>query len=525
MPSTTFHSYLFTTYSSIVGHIFELEIITCIYASRASKIFPYKLGGRPLTVTMSASLFRSRQFRPKRNLKLLTILAPLGSRNPSSTPLPIIELATTHAVVLCMLFDFKAQLVNELLVSKGTYVKFCLRPGLGWLEVEQLNEAHSRGYVPALYVLIAINNELDPVTLEWLQATPATSSGEDSIDAASVTSSELFDFENFYPENIEIDRVVKTNRGFAFRLKLVMHKHDCLYIGKLATELEGLHAVLGLAHAVVPPFPTHANDSPAAYHAFVREVNHWWVQVLAARAVQRSQQLADFVALSVQVVQLALFTDAGCDRTLFGDEVEPVEAVLIPSNPVVSGQPSPVLEQDEVKTPIQDSFRHYLLGSELVFSRTMSLTLLTPAEDVTPDTPSTPPIDHNPPKLALAASVALRLLQELTSLPGPNPISGPRRSLRTKADAAEYIKIKIHLNNKEGDVIALKIKRTNLILVVYLKKLLSYKIYKDYSLIDHYTLQGLDQLVMGDEDLLVWLKCQRKAVLNLVRKRGRELDV
>ncbi|KAK6461945.1 hypothetical protein DFJ63DRAFT_206870 [Scheffersomyces coipomensis] len=88
-------------------------------------------------------------------------------------------------------------------------------------------------------------------------------------------------------------------------------------------------------------------------------------------------------------------------------------------------------------------------------------------------------------------------------------------------NAGDYIKIKIFLNNKEDDIVALKIKRNNLISIVYLKKLLSYKIYKDYNLVNHYRLQVSEtDEEMDDEELLKYIKDYNKISLKLIRVRG-----
>ena len=95
-----------------------------------------------------------------------------------------------------------------------------------------------------------------------------------------------------------------------------------------------------------------------------------------------------------------------------------------------------------------------------------------------------------------------------------------RQDSKVKEDMNnDFIKIKIYLDNDENDVIAVKIKRSNLISIIYLKKLLSYKIYRDYLLVNHYHLRVKHGGTMDDETLLKWIKTQTKASLVLVRSR------
>lgn len=539
---------------------------------------------------MSTGLFRLRPLRRGRNLKHLTILAPLSRRGAGAgavylAPSPIVE-ATRH-VILGMMYSFTGQLDQELTCAKGTYVKFILRPGLGWLEVETVVAPIRRGYVPALYVLIAVNNDVDPITLEWLQATPhpvvdddsagdtttdsagdttADSAGEttadtsadsagDSGDACSVALLELFDFENVYPETVAVDKAVRTSDGLALCLCLTMHRSDTLYIGKLVAELAALDAswrlgaiMFGLApgidvdpsiEAPALPSPPSAHDTTSLYQ-YCQQLNHYWHQVLDITQFKRSQQLADFIGSSVQVVcrDGKGVGDNDTTRTLFGDDAD-----------VVLRMTARALA---VHTPIElsfdlddssDAYRHYSLGLELLFLRLVKLQTVptTPVTSHThhpdfPDTPTTPPMEADVKRVAtpdLASTVKPTLVPAVatttttTSTPdndaqaapaGPPP-GPPRRQLKRGVEPLEYLKIKIHIQNDENDVIVLKIKRTNLILVVYLKKLVSFKIYKDYSLIDHYDLTPVDLAPLDDDGLLAWLKNQQKAVLNLLRIR------
>lgn len=105
-------------------------------------------------------------------------------------------------------------------------------------------------------------------------------------------------------------------------------------------------------------------------------------------------------------------------------------------------------------------------------------------------------------------------------------LQSPNELAKNKLGENELIKLKFYLNNQEDDIVLLRIKRSNLISIVYLKKLLSYKIYKDYNLIDHYSLeplpsQGLDPMKspMNDEEMLEYIKAHSKVGFRLIRTR------
>lgn len=95
-----------------------------------------------------------------------------------------------------------------------------------------------------------------------------------------------------------------------------------------------------------------------------------------------------------------------------------------------------------------------------------------------------------------------------------SPIFEPKNNFMS-----EFIKIKVMLNNRENDIIVLKIKNSDLTNMKDLKKLISYKIYKDTELINHYKLM-VNERSLKDEDLLNVIKSNFKTTLNLVRIRG-----
>lgn len=95
-----------------------------------------------------------------------------------------------------------------------------------------------------------------------------------------------------------------------------------------------------------------------------------------------------------------------------------------------------------------------------------------------------------------------------------SPIFEPQNNFMS-----EFLKIKVILNNKENDIIVLKIKNSDLTTLKDLKKLISFKIYKDTELINHYKLM-VNNKTLDDEELLNVIKSNYKTSLNLVRTRG-----
>ena len=144
-----------------------------------------------LCYKMSATLFRSKQYKSKKNLRALMISLPVLSNSSSSVLEPLL---LKHAVVLRALYDFQAEGECELLVSQGQYLLLVDKPGDGWLGVQIIEggNAAARGLVPASYVEIEVNDVVNPVSTEWLQDTSPLSTRE-RPQAASCTVDNTID--------------------------------------------------------------------------------------------------------------------------------------------------------------------------------------------------------------------------------------------------------------------------------------------------------------------------------------------
>lgn len=116
---------------------------------------------------MSTGLFKSKQFKSKKNLKGLLISPPVLANSTSamltqSSPLK-------QMVVLRAIYDFEAESEIETSIKKGDYLKLLDKPGDGWLYVQVLDQQYDhRGLVPASYVDIEVNDNASPVTKDWL---------------------------------------------------------------------------------------------------------------------------------------------------------------------------------------------------------------------------------------------------------------------------------------------------------------------------------------------------------------------
>lgn len=71
-------------------------------------------------------------------------------------------------IILVTKYDFLAESRDELCVKKGDVLKLLDRLPHGWVLVEFIDKIASPGLVPSLYVDIAVNDPIHPITLRWL---------------------------------------------------------------------------------------------------------------------------------------------------------------------------------------------------------------------------------------------------------------------------------------------------------------------------------------------------------------------
>ncbi|EGV66872.1 hypothetical protein CANTEDRAFT_112417 [Yamadazyma tenuis ATCC 10573] len=102
----------------------------------------------------------------------------------------------------------------------------------------------------------------------------------------------------------------------------------------------------------------------------------------------------------------------------------------------------------------------------------------------------------------------------------PNTPDFAASNFDTFKPQSEYVKVKVLFNNEDNDIIVLKVPRDSLTSLGDLKKIISYKIYKDEDLTNHYRLTVKDQAPVADTQLLQLVRASTKVTLNLVRIRG-----
>ncbi|WEJ95195.1 hypothetical protein PSN45_002708 [Yamadazyma tenuis] len=449
---------------------------------------------------MSESLLKSKQFRSRKNLKSLSISSPiLEASNSAAVPKtllsptsyfsnslslstlslsddrsntlptgrahsvdalvssPVSVDASFGTIILSAKYDFCAENAEELSIRRNDYLKLIDRPGDGWLRVRNVSNKRI-GLIPASYVKIAVNDLISPITHAWLTDVSA-------VDADSTADSrDLFDFEK-HPsiKHVNVSQVLSSQDRFWYRVDLKMSDNSNIYLLKCYQDFYNLHYSLSvLHHDNLPAFPQPFNS----VHHSVKDKKYM------ERLLVRCNELNVYMN---KLVKLGYYSDS--------DEL----------TEFLSVHPRVVNPENTDSRSINHQFG-CKVDTESIFSKSP----VTPVNDggrfdevTTPITPVTP----NTPDFAAS-------------------------NFDTFKPQSEYVKVKVLFNNEDNDIIVLKVPRDSLTSLGDLKKIISYKIYKDEDLTNHYRLTVKDQAPVADTQLLQLVRASTKVTLNLVRIRG-----
>ena len=565
---------------------------------------------------MSSSLLRSKQYRSRKNLKKLTISAPLCSpslanfNSPtinSSISLPISVTTNPRqnnsslpVIVLTAKYRFIAENPNELCIEPRDYLKLLERPGNGWLKVQMLDRYDLVGLIPASYVSIAVNDIINPISIEWLREYRKdaitdldTNQSDDETDVhlqnefsnqeADDEEEDLFDFEKHYPLQVEFKQVLfNSNKKFWYKIKFTYSNKitDKVYVAKFYQDFYELHVSLLAAFPDVPlprfpqPLMTSLlpNSNGKIEKTLVEQLNlqsealnRYTMELISIKKVQKSAEMSNFMNSCVQIrvpedestlveeTNEKLHPDSvdinTFDTHSYFSPTEPLPPLsCLTTNLAFVSLPTQLAfetlskrsqrQASYSKVPKSTSantlasYSSLIAGYEQEIEPTDSISLAESklnhnstsstsstdnslfAQQVL-DLPRTPTMDRTSEEITSPLTPLTPMMEDVENIK-KNHI----KPIPTQDN--DYIKIKIALDNGDDEMIAIKIRRSNLISIVYLKKIISFKIYKDYNLIDHYQLQIRNEEVRinTDELLLDYIKSNKKVNLRLARSRG-----
>lgn len=153
-------------------------------------------------------------------------------------------------VILVTKYPFTAESENELSVKKGDILKLLDRLNNGWLLVKFIDRVQSPGLIPATYVDIAVNDPLNPITLNWLQC--IQSNDKNIVDELSYLDLQFNKVEakfmtinnKPYPIQASISNFLLYNERYWYRLDIEYSDKSKSYICRYYQDFYNLHILL-----------------------------------------------------------------------------------------------------------------------------------------------------------------------------------------------------------------------------------------------------------------------------------------
>lgn len=521
---------------------------------------------------MSASLFRSKQFQSKKKLKKYLISAPVPADTSNIVLGKSAEEESGHAVVLITKYPFEAQEEGELSVKAKEYLKLLERPGNGWVLVKKVSAYDTKGLVPASYLDIAVNDSINPVTLEWLNEFKPVNIEKET--------------EQPFPKIIEVRNVCQdSNCGIWYRMEVTLSTNEVIQIGKYYEDIYKVHIDLATSgFEALPKIPHPPRSQSVDDSIKSSKVDRKHLQEILQRSAQITEYFKTLIKIDEILKSTIMFNFINDKRKINVNTLKLSDREII--DKIISGskdikeliqsstffsltEPLPPVENNTV-VPIgktkhgkfnnlkYSAYMHQVRNKKLSESTSsnslMSYTSLIEGYD---DSEQMAPIEEDTKKSALSISTT-DIIEQSSHLDSSaafssdstqdsvfsrepmkksnsqemalSPISithfdfdsvqslpaSPRRQSPNVQDSD--VKIKIYLNNLEDDVVIYRIKKSNLTSVDYLKKLLSHKIFRDSSKLNYKLEARKKGQEMNDAQLINYIKSLNKVHLNLIQK-------
>lgn len=150
-------------------------------------------------------------------------------------------------VILVAKFDFTAETKEELSVSKGDVLKLLDRLSNGWVLVKFIDKMHPPGLVPCLYVDIAVNDTMNPITLGWLHQNGSDES-KSFVDAqvkSLLADNVPLTINNTpYPLTVLVSHYLTYDDRFWYRVDVIYSTGQQGYLCRYYQDFYDLHALL-----------------------------------------------------------------------------------------------------------------------------------------------------------------------------------------------------------------------------------------------------------------------------------------
>lgn len=154
------------------------------------------------------------------------------------------------SVIVVAKYDFEAETADELSMRKGDVLKLLDRLANGWVLVKYVDRMVPPGLVPSLYVDIAVNDPMNPITVQWLhEVSLAGDSPNASFCDAQVRqlleSNAPLTFNNKpYPLTVLVSNYLMYENRFWYRVDVTYSTGEQGYLCRYYQNFYDLHVSL-----------------------------------------------------------------------------------------------------------------------------------------------------------------------------------------------------------------------------------------------------------------------------------------
>ncbi|KAI5963545.1 uncharacterized protein KGF55_002425 [Candida pseudojiufengensis] len=197
----------------------------------------------------SSSLPKTSSIIANKINSLSTPLRSLTISNPTTEDQNNFQTNLKSNIILITKFTFKSETSNELSIQKGDILKLLDIPSNGWLLVKFIDKLKPPGLVPAQYVDIAINDPINPITLNWLHSTDSSLSSSNIIKDHKFLNLQFNKIESKfqtinnkpYPILVSISNFALFKQRYWYRLDVELSNKSKIYLCRYYQDFYNLH--------------------------------------------------------------------------------------------------------------------------------------------------------------------------------------------------------------------------------------------------------------------------------------------
>lgn len=281
-------------------------------------------------------------------------------------------------VILVAKFDFAAETEGELSIKKGDVLKLLDRLANGWVLVEFIDKIASSGLVPSLYVDIAVNDPINPITLLWLHevapnGTVPSKTFNDVQVQMLLDNNTPFSINNkLYPLTVSVTNYLMYENRFWYRVDVTYSLGEQGYLCRYYLDFYDLHvSLLDYVHGTpetdaeghafklpklpepVPSQRRNSTEQGVLFSQRCRELSTYMNELIATKRFQVCPALVDWLDVKYKDLPGFVVDDAPEGTTDIVNQRILPGSVILASKAVAPVLAPPSLDPEASETPAE----------------------------------------------------------------------------------------------------------------------------------------------------------------------------